>query len=68
MIHERDFEKFLKETKDAACPGCGEVGLYEYLVVDDSAGLLKCPRCNQNVNLKQAMRSWIVKKEGTEAR
>lgn len=54
------FEAFLKASRNASCPGCGEVGLYEYEIIDPVAGLMRCPKCKQTVDLKTMMRSWLV--------
>lgn len=57
------FEHFLKETKNAECPGCGQAGLYEYNIIDPVQGFLACPRCPQQIDLKTMMKSWITQDE-----
>lgn len=55
------FERFMRESRNVECPGCGEVGLYEYEIYEDPFGksLLRCPRCPQTVDLETMMRSWM---------
>jgi len=57
---DAQFERFLKETKNAACIGCGETGLYEYIVIDHQRGILKCPRCLQTTDIKTMMKAWLA--------
>ena len=60
------FELFLKQTRDVECPGCGEVGLFEYDIIDPVAGLLQCPKCLQSVDLRTMMTAWIVLTDAQE--
>lgn len=55
------FEHFIKETRNVSCPGCGEVGLYEYEIIDPIGGIMMCPKCFQRVDLKTMMKAWIGK-------
>lgn len=54
------FEKFMKETMNCVCPGCGETGLYEYIILDAVRGVMMCPKCKQRTDLKTVMRGWLA--------
>lgn len=55
----RKFERFMSETHNVACMGCGETALDEYVIVNYESGMMQCPRCFQTTDLKIMMRSWL---------